>query len=104
MTPEDFKFTLTEQAHRLRQHAIAMSHTHRLDEKTSQWLVKDHAWRDLIRSADYNQHLEIDFNPQRMRKTLLGLPVRVTVDDDPETPDIQLVMEPQLMAQRARTV
>lgn len=61
-----------------------------VDEQSAVFLLTEKAWRDIISSADYA--FAIDMH----RKRLFGIPIRVTHDDEPDTPRIQLLMEPQL--------
>jgi hypothetical protein len=95
LTPDDFKFRLMERAHMLRRQAIARSAGHQLDPKTTMWVIRREAWREFLMSQDYLEHMQ-----SCKEKKLLDLPVRVTVDDDPDTPMVQLVMEPLLEARR----
>lgn len=93
MTPDDFKLTVMEEAWRLRRSALARSATHTLDERTAIWVIRMDAWRELKMSADYVNSISIGVG---RRKELMGLPVRVTIDDEPDVPMIQLVMEPEM--------
>ena len=95
MKPADFGLSMMDQAHRLRRHAVAVSRTTELDAKTCMWLVRnDHKYRlyDELSAADL-----VDVRGVNTVE-LLGLPVRFTVGDPPETPELQLVMEPVLRA------
>lgn len=94
MTPDDFKFQLLDHARALRHSALERSKTNDLDPATSQWVVTYAAWRDFKTSKDFLNAV-IVIEPGKMK--LLGLPVRITVDDDPLTPPVQLVMEPMRM-------
>jgi hypothetical protein len=80
LTPDDFKLPLIEEAYRLMHSAVANSSRSRLDERTSLWL-----------SSDFFPGVAYKSN---RRKELLGIPVRLTYDDDDDVPMIQLVMEP----------
>ncbi|MEN6302281.1 MAG: hypothetical protein ABFD96_06110 [Armatimonadia bacterium] len=100
MKPEDFtKGTMYEQAHRLRYAAIAQNKSgNDLDEKTAMWLVRVERKHDLLKEIhDHGDYFAI----QRGIK-LLGLPVRFTVGDSPDTPELQLVMEPVLFIRPGR--
>ena len=96
ITPDMFKLTFIEEAHRLRRTALANSVTSKLDARTSMWVIREEAWRDFQISSDF---LTVaTFSSQRMdgrRNELLGLPVRLTIEDEPDAPMIQLVMEPE---------
>lgn len=94
MTPDDFKLPLVEEAHRLRLGALEHSGGSRLDPKTTMWVIRKEAWRDFQCSADFLR--TVQFGPTT-RNELMGLPVRLTIDDSPDTPLIQLVMEPKIM-------
>ena len=100
MKPEDFKFELLEHAYALRRQIMARTASHNLDPKTCTWFVTDRAWREFKMSADILSHVQIDLRSSR--KQLLGLPVRVTVDDEEGTPPVQLLMEPLLSPKRTR--
>jgi hypothetical protein len=96
--PEDFELTILVEANRLRMLAIAESRSNSLDPKTSFWVARREAWIDLMRDARYGRMI-VQSGLSR-RKELFGLPVRVTVDDEPDVPLIQLVMEPMVRARR----
>lgn len=96
--PEDFELTILVEARRLRMLAFAEGRTHSLDPKTSFWVARREAWIDLMRDARYAR--DVNFGSTTRRKELFGLPVRVTVDDEPDVPLIQLVMEPMVRARR----
>jgi hypothetical protein len=55
------------------------------DEKTAGWLIREEAWMAILR--DEGRHMSVSFGA----KTLLGLPIRVTHNDTPETPMLQVV-------------
>lgn len=90
--PGDFELSLISEARQQFAYAIRFSHRH-LDPKTSFWVIKQSAWLEFIRAMDI--HMVIQCGPTR-RKELMGLPVRITVDDEPDVPMIQLVMEPKV--------
>lgn len=97
MTPDDFKHTALDEAWRLRQMAIAHARNgFDLDEKTAMWVMTDAGWREIVASADYAaSHMT---TAPKHPLTLFGLPVRLTYGDAPDTPAIQLVMEPMVFA------
>jgi len=97
LTPDDFKFDLLHHAAQLRHWALERSNSHELDPKTTQWIITETAWREFLMSRDFVSHITFD-NDGKTRNTLMGLPVRVTFSDDPDTPPVQLVMEPLLYA------
>jgi hypothetical protein len=100
MTPDDFKFDLLHHAHALRVSSISRSGSSDLDPKTTTWLVTDDAWKEALRGRDLIEgRLVADVKTRR--KTLFGIPVRITVDDEDGTPPIQLLMEPMRMATRS---
>ena len=96
--PENFELTILVEAHRLRMLAMSESRSHSLDPRTSFWVARREAWLELMRDVRYGRMIA----PlgQTRRKELFGLPVRVTVDDEPDVPLIQLVMEPMTRARR----
>ena len=99
MKIKDFSKTLLDDAYRLRMAAIKHSKGHELDPKTAIWVMTIDAWLEILRHKDYTASgLIQDPNMERGQKRLMGLPVRTTIDDDPDTPMIQLVMEPDLHA------
>lgn len=61
-----------------------------LDRNSAMWLVRLEAWemfqREMARSGTVSEIART--------RTLMGIPIRVTVDDDPDTPAVQLFMEP----------
>lgn len=98
LTPGDFKFQLLEHAHVLRRHAIALSPgKYPLDPKSSMWVIREEAWKEFLMSEQFLMHAARG-KDGRVKKELLGLPVRITFDDEPDTPMVQLVMEPLLEA------
>lgn len=97
LTPADFKFQLLEHAHFLRGHAIARGHGYDLDPKSTLWLIREEAWREFLMSPEFLMHAQHG-KDGRVEKKLLGLPVRLSFEDDPDTPMVQLLMEPLLEA------
>ena len=95
LTPDDFKFDLLHHAQQIRSLAMAISRSHELDTNTAQWIVTETAWREFQMRRDFLTHISFD-SGGKTRNELMGLPVRVTFRDDPDTPPIQLVMEPLL--------
>ena len=93
--PDDFRVGLLDEAYR--QHRLvesqASSFGRPLDADGAFWVVTRDAWIEFQRSADMISHIQ--FGPDR-RRELFGLPVRVTFDDEPDVPRVQLVMEPAL--------
>lgn len=90
LTPESFRHTIMDEAYRLRHFALRQYRTHDLDEKSAMWVIRSEAWDELRKWADFVGGLDYRANQ------LMGLPVRVTIYDSPDTPMIQLVMEPTL--------
>jgi len=90
------KTPIAAQAYAIKIRAISMSETHKLDHKTAVWVITYSAWMSFLEDMSRSP---VDFLPSR-NKTLLGIPVRITVEDDPETPEIQLLMEPLLREPR----
>jgi hypothetical protein len=68
-----------------------------LDPRSMMWIIRWDGWRDIIASRDFATVADIE------RRTLFNIPVRVTVDDHPDTPLIQLVMETMLRAPKRPT-
>lgn len=99
--PDDFKFSLMEEAYRLRHMTVATTGSAALDAKTSFWVIRIEAWREFMRSADFMNTVRIAQDGKH-RNELLGLPVRLTVDDEPDVPMVQLVMEPMLAVRAKR--
>ena len=97
LTPDDFKFDLLHHAQQLRRWAVQRSSSHRLDPKTTQWIITETAWREFQMSRDFMANITYAIDG-KTRNTLFGLPVRVTFQDDPDTSPVQLVMEPLLYA------
>lgn len=95
LTPDDFKFDLLHHAAQLRHRAMNQTSSTYLDEKTTQWIITETAWREFQMSRDFLQNVTFD-RGGKTKNMLMGLPVRVTFRDDPDTPPIQLVMEPLL--------
>ncbi|WJI43700.1 hypothetical protein NL532_24140 [Mesorhizobium sp. C120A] len=101
LTPDMFKLSFMEEAHLLRRTACANSRSSKLDERTSMWVIRMEAWRDFMASSDFLTVAVV--STQRLhgrRNELLGLPVRLTIDDEPDVPMIQLVMEPEAKPRR----
>ena len=102
MTPDDFKFDLLHHAFALRQAALTWSKSNDLDPKTSVWVVTGAAWREFRASEDIMcGDLSIDHRTCRI--TLMGLPVRITINDEEGTPPVQLFMEPMFEIKRMKT-
>lgn len=92
-TPADFHRTLLDEAYRLRSSVMAVSRLGvNLERSSALWVIRLDAWKELRRHQDYSSAVQCQ--PNR----LFNLPVRLTIDDDPDTPMIQLLMEPQLWA------
>lgn len=100
MTPDDFKFDLMEHAYALRRQAMARSASHDLDPATCTWVITDRAWREFQKSADILTAVEVNLRDSSRR--LLGLRVRITVDDEAGTTPVQLLMGPLLAARPGR--
>lgn len=97
LTPEDFRFDLLHHARMLQRYALAESSGRPLDPKTSQWVIRREAWNEFRQAMDFLTVTgAVQINSRAAAWTLLGLPVRITVDDHPDTPMVQLVMEPML--------
>lgn len=98
LTTEDFRFKLLD-------HALMLQRSYIRQNKSghaligAQWIIRSEAWREFQASADFVTHVKFARNGV-MKNELLGLPVRVTIDDQPETPMVQLVFEPLLEAHR----
>jgi hypothetical protein len=92
MTTGPTGYDLFAEAKRLWHHARAVSRSGPLDEKTSMWVIRMEAWREM-RLCDDHRYLDM-----HRRNQLLGLPVRLTIDDEPDVPMLQLVMEPLVWA------
>jgi hypothetical protein len=94
--------TMLAQAYQLKAAAISRSASGNiLDQNTCTWLVRDDCRDLLMREIDpllapENRH------PKML---LMGIPIRFTVRDEPDTPELQLVMEPILapLPRRPRT-
>lgn len=97
-TSETIAIAIMEDANRLRHYAIARSGRQNLDPKTSMWLITHDAWQHLKASSYFRTMIGAAVD--RRARTLMGTPFRVTIDDDPNTPLIQLVMEPSLVETR----
>lgn len=95
--PGDFELSSISEARQQLAYAIRFS-PRELDPKTSFWVIKRSAWLELIRAMDI--HMVIQCGPTR-RKELMGLPVRATIDDEPDVPMIQLAMEPKVDRRKA---
>jgi hypothetical protein len=93
MTPNDFGLSMIEQAYRKRASAHAVSRGVPLDERAAYWLVPIEHQPRLYSELEAQRSLIFDQSTRRA--TLYGLPIRFTVGDPPETPEIQLVMEPE---------
>lgn len=95
--PDDFKFSMMEEALHLHHMTVATTGRAALDAKTAFWVIRIEAWREFMRSADFMNTVRITQDGKH-RNELLGLPVRLTIDDEPDVPMIQLVMEPLIAA------
>lgn len=72
-----------------------------LDPKTCFWVITEPGWTELLREIrDYAVCIS---SGKVGRKTLLGLPVRVTFNDEPDIPMVQLVMEPKIIPRKFRS-
>lgn len=99
LRPEDFtKGTIISQARALRDAAIARSGSFELDPKTMCWLITLEAHRKL--RLEYDPRLGYVQFDSSGRWWILGLPARITTWDPPDTPELQLVMEPILVRRR----
>lgn len=95
MTPDDFKHTLLDEARFILESSITINKNNvELDPQTMQWVMRERAWMELLRQADYSDAVDVT------RKRLLGISVRITIDDLDTVPAIQLLMEPMLQARR----
>ena len=96
-----FGRTIVEEANRLRRHKIAVSRSSQtpLDERSTMWVMRMEAWQELISLSEIFALGICDVQ----RKTLFNWPVRLTVDDHPDTPMIQLVMEPLIHMRKRPT-
>jgi len=99
MMSKESDLSLIDEAHRLLYWAVAQSSRSRLDEKTSMWVIKRDAWLKFMSSQESARLLVVDLTGAR-RNELLGLPVRLTIGDEPDVPMIQLVMEPMIAPRR----
>jgi hypothetical protein len=97
MKPEHFSYSALSDARRQYYSALQHSCSSELDPKTSFWVITMNGWNELRRDVELQMVLRL--GPSR-RKELMGLPVRVTVDDEPDVPMIQLVMEPKVSPTR----
>ena len=97
LTPEMFRMPLVDEAYRMRALVHLDGDWIRTDSSTAMWIIRDEAWREFRASQDFIQMQDMSSR----RRELLGLPVRLTYDDSPDTPMIQLVMEHKV-APRAR--
>lgn len=86
-------FKLMDEAYRLFREARAWSRGGPVDETTAQWLMTAEAW-DFFRAEVERDTYSMAVRPGMRR--LMGIPIRLTCDDDPNTPLIQLVMEPRI--------
>ena len=96
------KTPIAAQAYAIKIRAISMSGTHKLDHKTAVWVITYSAYRSFLEDMSLMSYGARDSaaDLHSRNKTLLGIPVRITVEDDPETPEIQLLMEPLLKEPR----
>lgn len=80
-----------EEAYRLLHHTIARSGPHELDPKSAMFLIRREVWMDILKHLDMMMgRMPSPYAPRE----LFGVPVRITVFDPPDTPMVQLVMEP----------
>lgn len=91
--PEDFMYSILSEAKHQYFCALKHSSERHLDPKTAFWVVTMNGWKDIKRDLDVYMVAQLRPNS---RKELMGLPVRVTIDDEPDIPMIQLVMEPKV--------
>lgn len=94
LTPDQFRFQLLEHAH-----AIRRDHQRddRFRNETRVWLIRMEAWREFRMSRDYvDSFAEVYDKDGVARRELLGFPVRITYEDVPDAPMIQLLVEPKL--------
>jgi hypothetical protein len=90
--------TMLAQAYQLKAAAISRSASGNiLDQNTCTWLVRDDCRDLLMREID---PLLAQENRQP-KMLLMGIPIRFTVRDEPDTPELQLVMEPLLSPRQA---
>lgn len=97
MKPEDFGMSMLDQARWLRRTALAQSASHALDEKTCTWLIRYEFKGRLLEELWAAGHMNVIPMARNENMSLLGVPVRFTVDDPGGTPELQLVMEPLQM-------
>lgn len=77
--------------------AVAIAQSCTLDEKTTHWIVNANAWLQFKRSPEFSNMVMTTGDPQI--KKLFDIPVRLTIDDAEDMPEIVLMMEPMLYAQ-----
>ena len=66
-----------------------------LEETSAMWIMREEAWRAICQRSEIMRTMET-----YKAKQLMGLPVRITYQDHPDTPMVQLVMEPLRRAPR----
>lgn len=91
MRPEDFGVPMIDQAHRLLRASVAHSGGSQLDRNSATWLIPIEHRERLLREIYALGGRAIS---RSTRTELLGIEVRWTVEDNPSTPELQLVMEP----------
>lgn len=84
--------TLTEEAYGLLRSHAAHNHRLNLDRASALFIVKLDDWRFFLSTHEAMGTASFA-RLARGRKELLGIPVRTTIDDEPDLPRIQLVME-----------
>lgn len=73
-----------------------------LDAGSVMFVIKAEAWREMIYEARASGSLVgFDRNTEHMHSCrLFNVPVRLTIDDAPDVPVVQLALEPALYARR----
>lgn len=91
LTPDDFKGTLLDDLYHLYiSHKKLTINGYPLDPQSMQWIITQQIFRQLYHYRDMS--IEIDLR----KKTLFGIPMRITIYDEPDVTPYQLVMEPML--------
>lgn len=95
----DYGAAFLDEIHRQRHSVIKMCGTCELDPTTTCWVIKASAWERFMHTEEFLlMGLSYATSLEGMASQgLMGLPIRFTVHDPSEMPDIVLMMEPQLL-------
>lgn len=88
---------LWEDVHRQYALGLRRAENSGLDPKSALWIIRRDAWRWLRAAADSLD--SFTHNPETGYRRLLGLPVRLTIGDEPDMPMVLLVMEVKMKQQ-----